>query len=189
MDDATGKTVGWKQRIRHELLDYWMTFLYLALYFGAFTVYRRLILAEYQISYMNYGIAIIEALVLAKVVLLGDFMRLGRGLENRPLIIPTLFRAFTFTVWAGVFKILEYMIRGLLRGEGLAGGLNDLISKGKYELLASLLVVFFTFIPFFAFRELNRVLGKGRMWGAFFRGGPDGAQPTVTTSKRVEPEK
>ena len=172
MSNATGKPGGWKQRIRHELFEYWMTVLYLALYFGAFTMYRRLILAEYQISYMNYGMALIEALVLAKVILLGDLLRLGRGLENWPLIIPTLFRAIKFTIWVGVFTILEHTIRGGLRGEGLAGGFGNFISKGKYELLASSLVVFFTFIPFFAFRELNRLLGKGRIWEAFFRGGP-----------------
>lgn len=181
-------SVEWKERIRHELFAYWMTVLYLAIYFGVFTQYRRLILAQYQISYMNYGFALIEALVLAKVILIGDLLRLGRGLENRPLIIPTVFRVFMFTIYVGVFTMIEHTIRGWLRGKGVVGGLEEFFSKGKYELLASSLVVFFTFIPFFAFRELNRVLGKGRIWAAFFRSGaqraadlgrgPDEAQPT-----------
>jgi hypothetical protein len=55
-----------------------------------------------------------------------------------------------------------------LRGEGLAAGFEDFVSKGEYELLASSLVVFFTFIPFFAFREFNRVLGTGKLWACLF---------------------
>ncbi|HWI56070.1 MAG TPA: hypothetical protein VNZ22_02500 [Bacillota bacterium] len=147
-----------------------MTVLYLALYFGVFTIYRRLILAHYQITYLNYGIALIQALVLAKVILLGDLVRLGRSLEHRPLIVPTLFRSAMFTLWVALFIILEHTLKGLLRGDGLAAGFKHLMSKGQHELLASTLVVFFTFIPFFALKELNRVLGTGRLWTVFFRG-------------------
>jgi hypothetical protein len=32
--------------------------------------------------------------------------------------------------------------------------------------------VFVAFIPFFAFKELGRVLGKGKIWEWFFRKGP-----------------
>ncbi len=35
--------------------------------------------------------------------------------------------------------------------------LNELINKGTNELLAGYLVIFFSFIPFFAFKELGRV--------------------------------
>jgi hypothetical protein len=161
----------WKQRFRHELFVYWMTVLYLALYFGAFVSYRRLILAQHQIDYLNYGVALVEALVLAKVILVGDLLRLGRGLEDRPLIVPTLVRSVVFTLWVALFTFLEQTVRGLLLGKGLAGGFHYFITKGKYEVLASSLVVLFTFIPFFAFKELNRVLGPGRIWEEFFRGG------------------
>jgi hypothetical protein len=41
-------------------------FIYLAIFFGVFTWYRRFVLAEYRITYLHYGTAIIEALILAK---------------------------------------------------------------------------------------------------------------------------
>lgn len=164
------KGTNWKEKLRHELFEYWMTVIYLSLYFGVFTFYRRLILAQYHISYLNYGVSIIEALILAKVILIGDLLRLGRGLENRPLIIPTFVRATMFTIWVVIYTICEYMVKGLIKGEGLVAGFNDFLGNGKHELLASSLIVFFTFIPFFALKELNRVLGKGKIWKAFFRG-------------------
>jgi hypothetical protein len=164
--------VSWKQRLRREFIRYWTNFLYLAIFFGAFTWYRRLVLAEYHISYLNYGTAIIEALVLAKVILIGDALGLGREREGRPLIAPTLRKSLVFTVFVGIFGILEHMIGGLLEGKGLLGGLQELMRISKYELLARCLITFFAFIPFFAFRELRTVLGEGKLFGWFFRGSP-----------------
>jgi len=44
----------------------------------------------------NYGFAVIEALVLAKVIMIGEVARLGRGLERKPLIYPTLYKTVVF---------------------------------------------------------------------------------------------
>ena len=53
----------WKKKLMHELIRYGTNFLYLAIFLGAFAWYRRFILAAYDISYLNYGTAIIEAFV------------------------------------------------------------------------------------------------------------------------------
>ena len=169
MNDVNEKKVGWKQKLFHELIEYWINFVYLALFFGVFTAYRRLIMAEYQIGYQHYGIAVIKALVLAKVIMIGDFLRLGRRLEDKSLIFPTLYKSAVFSIWVAVFNVLEDVIKGLLHGTGLAGGFVELISKGKDELLAGCLVIFFAFIPFFAFKELGELLGESKIRGLFFR--------------------
>ena len=52
-----------KRKARHELIEYAVNVVYLAVVFAAFTVYRRLILASYDITYTNYGVAVIEALI------------------------------------------------------------------------------------------------------------------------------
>jgi hypothetical protein len=169
MDEGNDKKGGWKQRVVHEAIEYWVIFAYMAIFFGAFAWYRRLVLAEYQIAYLNYGVALIEALVLAKVILVGDALGLGRGLEDKPLIIPAVYKAFVFTLFVGLFKILERTIVGLLHGKGLAGGWGELRREGKYELLAGCLVTFFAFVPFFSFKELGRVLGESKVRGLLFR--------------------
>lgn len=163
------KHAEWKRKIVHEMTEYWINFVFLAFVFSIFTSYRRLILAEYHVSYLNYGIAVIEAAVLAKIILLGEAARIGRKYEDKPLIIPTLHKTFVFTVWLIGFKVLEHMIRGLFRGEGLAGGFNDLIGKGGNEILANALVVIAAFVPFFAVKELGRILGRDKLRALFFR--------------------
>src|SRR5215813_7875803 len=170
MNDTNKAIAGWKQKLVTEMIEYWIVVVYLACFFGLFTWYRRFILAEYQISYVNYGVSLIEALVLAKVILIGDVLRLGRGLDDKPLIVPTLYKAVVFSLWVGLFSVLEHTIGGLLRGHGLAGGVEELMRTGKYELLAGCLVTFVAFIPFFAFKELGRVLGEDKIRALFFRG-------------------
>jgi hypothetical protein len=170
MNSPDKKKKDWKKILIHELVEYWINVAYLALVFAAFTQYRRLVLAAYDITYTNYWVALIEALILAKVIMIGDVVRLGRGLEQKPLIYPTLYKTAVFTLFVGIFTVIEHMIRGLLKGTGLTGGLVEFLGKGPDELLANSLVVFVAFIPFFGVKELGRVLGQDKIRALFFRG-------------------
>jgi len=169
MSSSNKEMTGWKQKIQHELIRYWLTVLYLALFFGVFANYRRLILAHYDISYEDYGISVIEALVLAKVILVAEKLHIGRGFEDKRLIVPTLYKAFLFGVCAALFNVVESLIRSFVNGSGPNGAVDYFMSQFNYELLAGGLVVFFAFIPFFAIRELNSVLGEGTLFKIFFQ--------------------
>ena len=168
MNTVTEKKKGWKQKILHELINYWFLVLYLAIFFGVFTTYRRLLLAHYGISFGEYGISVIRALVLGKVILVAEALRLGQRFEEKPLIIPTLYKTFLFTVCMAVFDIAEGLIRGFIGGLGPTGAAHEVMSRFNYEWLSRALVIFFAFIPFFAVRELRRVIGEGAI-GIFFQ--------------------
>jgi hypothetical protein len=159
-----------KKKLLDEFAGYWINVFYLALMFAAFTQYRRLILAAHDITYTNYWVAVIEALVLAKVVMIGDALRLGRRLEHKPLIYSTILKTVVFSLFVGAFTVIEHVVKGLWKGNGLKEALLDFFGKGTHELLAGCLVILVAFIPFFAFRELGRVLGKGKIFNLFFRG-------------------
>ena len=168
MDNINRERTGWKKKIIHELTEYWLSVLYLALFFGFFTTYRRLLLAHYDISYTSYGFAAVKALVLAKVILVAEGLRLGRGFENSPLIVPTLYKAFLFTICAALFNVIESMVGSFFHGRDFTEAVAELMSRYNYEWLSAALVVFFAFIPFFALRELRQVLGKGVVFRLFF---------------------
>ena len=158
-----------KKKIFHEVAEYWINVVYLILMFAAFTQYRRFVLAAHDITYTNYWVAVIEALILAKVIMIGAVLRLGRGLEQKPLIYPTLYKAVVFSLFVGVFTLIEHVIKGLWKGKGLMGGLVDFFGKGSHELLAGCLIIFVALIPFFAVKELGRVLGEDKIRTLFFR--------------------
>lgn len=176
VEDLHSQPARWTRTLVHEAIEYWINFVYLAVFLGAFLWYRRLILAEYQIHYTNYWFSVIEAAALAKVIMVGDILRLGRRLEHRPLILPTLYRTVVFSVWVGVFSVLEATVRGLLRRRGLMAGVEEIVSKGPYEVVAWGIVIFVAFLPFFALRELDRVLGQGKLRSLFWRRVAAGAE-------------
>jgi hypothetical protein len=158
-----------KEKFIHEMIEYWINVVYLTLAFAAFTQYRRFILAAHDIIYENYWVAVIEALILAKVIIIGAVLRLGRGVVVKPLIYPTLYKTVVFTIFVAIFNLLEHVIKGLWKGVGLMGGLDEFLGKGPHELLANSLVVFVAFIPFFGVKELGRVLGQDKIMALFFR--------------------
>jgi len=169
MSSANKKEGNLKKKIYHEMVEYWINVVYLTLMFAAFTQYRRFFLAAYDITYTNYWVAVIEALVLAKVIMIGGVFRLGRGLEQKPLIYPALYKTVVFSLFVGVFTLIEHAIKGLWQGKGLTGGLVDFFGKGSHELLAGCLIIFVALIPFFAVKELGRVLGEDKIRTLFFR--------------------
>jgi hypothetical protein len=169
MNSSDKKKGNLKEKIVHEMVEYWINVIYLTLVFAAFTQYRRFILAAHDIAYANYGFAVIEALILAKVIMIGDVFRLGRGLENKPLIYPALYKTVVFTLFVALFTVLENVIKGLWQGEGFMGGLAMFLGKGPHELLANSLVVFVAFVPFFGVKELGRVLGQDKIQSLFFQ--------------------
>ncbi len=168
MDSPGEKSEGWKARLRDEFVEYGLNVIYLTIVFASFTEYRRLILADHSIMYTNYGVAVIQALILGKIIMIGGMARLGRGLEAKPLIYPTIYKSIVFIAFIVVFKAAEHTIRGLIEGAGLMGGLRELADKGIDELLGNCLVVFVALFPFFAVKELERVLGQKRIWSLFF---------------------
>lgn len=169
MKTADGEQKGWKKRLIDELVSYWIAAIYMAVFFAFFTNYRRLILAHYEIVYTAYGVSVIKALVLAKVVLIGEAMRIGRGFEKKPLIIPTLYKTVVFTLCVAVFDILETVVRALIGGAGWAGVIAKVWGRFNYEWFAGAIVIFLAFIPFFAFRELRHIYGEKTIFRLFFR--------------------
>jgi len=106
--------------------------------------------------------------VIAKVILLGEYARIGRKYEERPLILSAAYKAILFVVLVFVFHLVEELVKRLLHNGHFAGALaqvrvNDLLGRG--------IIVFCTFLPLFAFRELRRVLGEKKFMDLFFRSG------------------
>jgi len=65
--------------------------------------------------------------------------------------------------------VLEETVRGLLHGNGLTGDTEEIASSGWYELLSRCVVIFAAFIPFFSFRDLERVMGAKKLRALFWR--------------------
>ena len=101
--------------------------------------------------------------------MIGALFRLGRSLEQRPLIYSTLYKAVVFTFLVLVFNLIEHAIKGLWRERDWRAVSRNSLTGGRHELLAGSLVIFVALIPFFAVKELGRVLGEDKIGTLFFR--------------------
>jgi hypothetical protein len=166
------KTSHIKEKALEELRLFWAIFVFLALMFGGFTWYRRLILSEVGVSYGHYGIALIEAAVIAKVILIGRAIKLGKRIEDRPLIMSVLVKAALYGLFVALFDVVERVVEGLLHRESWHAIGHRVVPNGRDEMLAQTLLVMVTFIPFFAIGEIGRVLGVRKLFELFFQRRP-----------------
>jgi hypothetical protein len=162
--------ISFRSRLIREVKEMGILFAYLAVFFVAFTTYRRLILSEYRIGYAHYCYAIFEALVLSKVILIGRILKIGRRFSTHPLIVPTLYKTITFSLFIMIFVVLEHICDGLLHHEAFSAVRARFMSIGVSEMVVRAMVVCTALFPLFAMEEIGGVVGEGKLreW-LFFR--------------------
>jgi hypothetical protein len=156
--------IGLKAKAVEELKVFWVVAAFLALMFGAFTTYRRLILSEFGITYVHYGAGVVEALIVVKVILIGQALGIGKRFEKSSLLVAAGFKALLYGALVAAFAAVEHWIEGLAHGKNLASVWRGFIGLGKDEIFARTLMVIVAFLPFFAFWETNRALGQGKLF-------------------------
>jgi hypothetical protein len=156
---------GFKQRVKREFIDYAVVACYLAILFSAIVAYTNLVSKKYGIDALSYTFAIVNALVVAKVILIGEMVRIGRHVETRPLYQAVLFKAVLFSVLVFALHVLEEFIKRVYQGKPA----GTVLRETDYEqLLGRSIIILCVFVPLFAFRELHRMLGPEKFRELFF---------------------
>jgi hypothetical protein len=159
---------GRKEKIKHELLEMLWLFLYLAFFFCALVAYDTLLLNQYAVQYWNFGFALLNAAVITKVIMIGEYAKLGTRHEGRALVISAMWKALVFGLLVFGFHIVEEIVKRLIHGANVEGASRHI----RFDQFAGrALVVFSTFIPLFIFRELRRVMGEEEFQNLVFRPG------------------
>jgi hypothetical protein len=168
-----------KEKAKEEGKLFVLISAYLFVFFAAFLAYRRLISRELGASYLRYGFALIEALVIAKVILIGKAIGIGGRHTGKPLILSTLRASVAYGAFVAAFAVLEHLVEGLVHGKTLGASFADFWGQGSDEMIGKTMMMFLAFLPFFAFWEVGRVVGGEKLLRLFFRGGePD--RPAAT---------
>jgi magnesium-transporting ATPase (P-type) len=160
------KGKGFKEKAKHEFIEFLVIAGYLAFFFCSLATYTMLLMKRYEGSYFSYGFAILNALVIGKVILIGQMMNLGRGSEARPMYQSILFKAFIFSLVVFAFHIVEEFVKRVIQGEP-AGTLLHNLDLDK--LSARTIVIFCALIPLFTFTEFRRALGEEKIYGLLMK--------------------
>lgn len=166
-----------KERAYHELKEFLVIAAYLWVVLGLFLLYKSVILNDEHISTVAKGFALLNALALAKIMLLARALHLGEWADDAPLIYPTLLKSALFSILLAIFKILEETAIGLYHHETFKQSIADLGGGTLKGILTLTLLLFVMLIPFFGFSELQRILGQGKLAQVFFHQRQVGNQP------------
>jgi len=156
-----------KQRVAHEVEELLVVFMFIAPFVLALASYR-LYLRPFESALFAYGTAVVNAFVIAKIILTLDLVHVGKSSEKKPLILPTLHKAAVATLLFLAFRGIETVLHGLLHRESFLAALDAGFVKEKGEFLLIGLVTFLAALPFFALREMRRVMGADKFRHLFF---------------------
>jgi hypothetical protein len=165
---ATSRKDKVKQVAYLQLKEFLIVFFYLWLIFALFNVQKAIILAQENVEFTGYGFAFINALALAKFMMIGKELNLADNVfKEKPLIYPTLLKSLVFAILLVILRILEEVAVHLFKGHSVQESLSALVDHNAKIVVAAGAIMFVMLIPFFAFTELSRHFGEGRLGRLF----------------------
>lgn len=160
------------ERVRREVLHILPAFVFFLVMFNILVVTRALALKQYGITPHASAVAIIGALIVAKVILIADKIPFLNQYPGKPLIWNILLKTIAFTVIAFLFLIIEELIRQARQDGGFSGAFASFgadiiwpIFWIRFMWLAILLLFYCAAV------ELFRVIGPRKAFEIFFTKG------------------
>lgn len=151
------------RRLRDELKRMAAIFAYLWTVFGILVLHEWIVLSRHGIDHRFYGLAFVNAWILAKVVLVTEHLDVLPRWVGRPPIYRIVTRSIGLALILVVAYALEETAIGLARGRALADSLPTIGGGGVRGYLAIGVIMAVALVPYFTFRELGRVLGRARL--------------------------
>jgi hypothetical protein len=112
--------------------------------------------------------AIVNALAMAKVVIIAQALHFGEGYKNKPLVYPVVLQAAAFSILLLVFHVIEETLIGKWHGRTLAQSVPTFGDGSLQAIIMVEIILFVALLPFFAFLEMERVVGAQNLHALFF---------------------
>ena len=160
-----------KQKLLTELKRFYLYTFFLFILFDVFNLYERLLLrGEGDLnSQLRYGYSLFEALILAKVIMIGDAFNIGDKFKRWPLVVHVIYKTLAFTLLLLIFNILEHCLFGWIAGRTVAEIYHKLMQHNINIILARDLIIMVIFAQFFTMLETSRALGDDKLFALFFK--------------------
>jgi hypothetical protein len=172
-----------KSRVLDEAKKFLGIFIYLAVVFGLFVLHEWVVLSSEHLTYRFYGFALINALILAKIMLIAEGLHFAEKFESRPLVFPIVYKALAFTILLMGAYVVEETGIAMLHGESAAQAIPKIGGGTIGGIAAVTMIVCVALIPFFAYRELSRVFGEAQLHALLFtRGAQADRSPAASCS-------
>ena len=115
-----------RKKLAPELKSVAVVTTFFLIWLGSLMCLKTLILKEYQIQFSQFSLAVVGALVLAKVVLILEHVPLGSWLERQPAWVDLFVRAGLYTLGAFVALLLEKAFEARHEYGGFSSALTNI---------------------------------------------------------------
>jgi hypothetical protein len=145
---------------------------YLWVFLTMFELHEGIVLSRHNIPY-NYAeglvFALVNAWILAKFVVIGEGLGIGRRWHSKPLWQSILVKSAAFGIILMGCHLAEKALSRMWRAKSFAAGVPVWSVNAVTDGLTLMLLIFIVLIPFFTAREFRRILGKDLLQAALLR--------------------
>jgi hypothetical protein len=155
-----------KERAVTELKRVLAITFYLWVVLSLLEIHRFVVLREVSPTSLpgcRIGFAAINALILSKVIVIGQALHLGEQLNEERLIHSAFFKSVVFALSVVCFNVVEEVIIGVIHGKSIVASIPQMGGGGLEGKLLVGVMAFVLLIPFFLFTEVQRVLGRDKL--------------------------
>jgi len=156
------------QSLKKEIEEVALTTFYFAVWLGVLVLLKRLILADYRIEFHGLSLALIGALVIAKVVLVLEHVPLGPWVRRHAVLFEVLLRTLLYTLGVAAVLLLEKAFEARHEEGGFGVALGRVLQhRDIAHVWANTICVGSALLVFNAVSVLRRHLGEGRLVALF----------------------
>src|SRR5205085_11331695 len=166
---------GLKQRVVDEVIKFLTIAFYLWVVFGVFALHESVVSAKDHIDYHFYGFALVNALILGKVMLIAEDFHFADWFKDKPLIYPIFCKAIAFSILFLVVDVVEEVVVGIFEGKTIGESIPSIGGGSLSGVFFVGIILSVALIPFFAFSEVGRAIGERELHSLLFTDGAKAA--------------
>jgi len=152
--------------LKRELKAVALVTAYFLSWFSVIGYIKTLMLAQYNVSFVAVGSALVGSLVIAKVVVILDETSVGDRFSKQAALIHILWRSLIYTFFVAIVMVLEKIVEGMFDGQAIAEAARNVwLHRNRDHILVSVILMSIAFLFYNTFAVVNRALGKKGLVG------------------------
>ena len=156
------------QKLKHEIAAVITLTLYFGCWLGILVLLKYLLLAEYHIAFSGLSVALVGALVLAKVVLVLDHGSLGAWVRAQPAWVDVVLRTAMYAFGVFVLLLLEKAFEGRHEHDSFGASLVAVFQQANaIHVWLNTLCLSAALLSYNMLSVVRRRLGKGALLRMF----------------------
>jgi hypothetical protein len=158
------------KKILNEIKTIARTAFYFAIVFIILMVMKKLNLRDYNIEFNGISQALLGALVMAKVIILMEYISLGHWVQRQPVIVDVILRTLLYTAGVLIVIVLEKAFEKRHEANGFVHAISYVFrNRDIYHVWATTIGSAASIFVYNSFSVVQRVMGKNGLAKLFFK--------------------